>query len=120
MHCFAGAEIRSGFEIFAEAAGLEALLCEADLVITGEGAMDRQTVMGKGVGELAKRARANDCRCVGLAGMVKDRPALAEVLDDCRALTDLTTVAEAEEDAALWLEKLARETALGLTGIEPV
>ena len=120
LHCFAGAEIRSGFEIFAEAAGLEALLREADLVITGEGAMDRQTVMGKGVGELAKRARANDCRCVGLAGMVKDRPALAEVLDDCRALTDLTTVAEAEEDAALWLEKLARETALGLTGIEPV
>jgi hypothetical protein len=51
---------------------------------------------------------------------VKDRPALAEVFDDCRALTDLTTVAEAEEDAALWLEKLARETALGLTGIEPV
>ena len=120
LHCFARAEIRSGFEIFAEAAGLEALLCETDLVITGEGAMDHQTVMGKGVGELAKRARANDCRCVGLAGMVKDRPTLAEVLDDCRALTELTTVAEAEEDAALWLEKLARETALRLTGIEPV
>ena len=71
------------------------------------------------LGELAKRARANGCRCVGLAGRVEDRPALAEVLDDCRALTDLTTAAEAEADAARWLEKLACEAALGFTGIAP-
>jgi len=108
LRCFAGAKIQSGFEIFAEAAGLDALLREVDVVVTGEGAMDRQTVMGKGVGELAKRARANGCRCVGLAGMVKDRPALAEVLDDCRALTDLTTTTEGQVNAARWLEKLAR------------
>lgn len=113
LRCFAGAKIRSGFKIFAEAAGLDALLREADVVVTGEGAMDRQTVMGKGVGELAKRARANGCRCVGLAGMVEDRPALAEVLDDCRALTDLTTVAEGQVNAARWLEKLAREVGDG-------
>jgi glycerate kinase len=111
LHCFAGAEIRSGFEIYAEAAGLDALLQEADVVLTGEGAMDHQTMMGKGVGELAKRARANDCRCVGLSGMLEDRPALAEHLDDCRALTDLTTTAEAQADAGRWLEKLAREVA---------
>ena len=108
LRCFAGAKIQSGFEIFAEAAGLDAVLREVDVVVTGEGAMDRQTVMGKGVGELAKRARANGCRCVGLAGMVKDRPALAEVLDDCRALTDLTTATEEQVNAARWLEKLAR------------
>ena len=108
LRCFARAKIRSGFDIFAEAAGLDALLREVDVVVTGEGAMDRQTVMGKGVGELAKRARANGCRCVGLAGMVKDRPALAEVLDDCRALTDLTTATEGQVNAARWLEKLAR------------
>ena len=84
------------------------MLREVDVVVTGEGAMDRQTVMGKGVGELAKRARANGCRCVGLAGMVKDRPALAEVLDDCRTLTDLTTATEGQVNAARWLEKLAR------------
>ena len=108
LRCFAGAKIRSGFEIFAEASGLDALLREVDVVVTGEGAMDRQTVMGKGVGELAKRARANGCRCIGLAGMVKDRPALAEVLDDCRALTDLTTATEGQVNAARWLEKLAR------------
>ena len=85
------------------------MLREVDVVVTGEGAMDRQTVMGKGVGELAKRARANGCHCVGLAGLVEDRPALAGVLDDCRALTDLTTTTEGHENAARWLEKLAHE-----------
>ncbi|MBC8326963.1 MAG: glycerate kinase [Verrucomicrobia subdivision 3 bacterium] len=113
LHCFAGATIRSGFEIFAEAVGLETLLRAADVVITGEGAMDRQSVMGKGVGELAKRARANGCRCLGLAGQVEDRPALADYLDECRALTDFTTTAEAETDAARRLEKLSREVADG-------
>ena len=116
LHCFAGAKIRSGFEIFAEASGLDALLREADVVVTGEGAMDRQTLMGKGVGALAQRARVNGCRCVGLAGLVENRPALAEVLDDCRALTDLTTATGAEADAARWLEQLAREVADGLEG----
>jgi glycerate kinase len=111
LHCFVRAEIRSGFEVFAEAAGLDALLREADVVVTGEGAMDRQTVMGKGVGELAKLARANDCRCLGLAGMLENRPALAEQFDACRALTDLTSPAGAQTDAAQWLEKLAHETA---------
>lgn len=116
LHCFAGAKIQSGFEIFAEAAGLDALLCEADVVITGEGAMDRQSVMGKGVGELAKRAGANGCRCIGLAGRVEDRPTLAGYLDDCHALTNLTSAAEAEADAARWLEEVAREVANGLEG----
>ena len=111
LHCFAGAEIRSGFEIYAEAAGLEELLHETDVVVTGEGAMDRQTMMGKGVGELAKMARENDCRCIGLAGKVEDHPTLTEHMNDCRALTDLTSFAEAKKDAAQWLEKLARDTA---------
>ena len=111
LHCFAGAEIRSGFEIYAEATGLPAKLAEADMVVTGEGTMDRQTVMGKGVGELAKLARENNCRCLGLAGKVENRPALTEHMEDCRALSDLTSLAEAQSTAAQWLEKLARDTA---------
>ena len=90
---------------------MEELLHETDVVVTGEGAMDRQTVMGKGVGELAKMTLENDCRCIGLAGKVEDHPALTEHMNDCRALTDLTSLAEAKKDAAQWLEKLARDTA---------
>jgi glycerate kinase len=55
---FCGATIRPGFEVVAEAVGLEAKIKEADLVITGEGSLDRQTLEGKtpvGVARLARK-----------------------------------------------------------------
>ena len=67
VYCFANAELQPGFELFARSIGEK--LAEADIVITGEGGMDRQTVMGKGVGELAKLARQHDCRCLRWNGL---------------------------------------------------
>jgi glycerate kinase len=55
---FCGATIRPGFEVVAEAVGLEAKMKDADLVITGEGSLDRQTLEGKtpvGVARLARK-----------------------------------------------------------------
>lgn len=111
LHCFAGAKIRSGFEIFAETAQLESLFMDADLVITGEGAMDRQSIMGKGVGELAKLAKSNRCRCIGLAGNLDDRETLLQHFGACSALTEITPAEHALANAAHWLEKLAHKAA---------
>ncbi|QXI36323.1 glycerate kinase [Pseudomonas xantholysinigenes] len=55
---FMGARFRPGVEVVAELAGLEALVQGADLVITGEGRFDAQTLRGKtplGVARVAKR-----------------------------------------------------------------
>ncbi len=55
---FCGAEVRPGFEVVAEAVGLEGKMREADVVITGEGKLDSQTLDGKtpaGVARMAKR-----------------------------------------------------------------
>ena len=55
---FLGAQLRPGIEIVMEAVGLEACVRDADLVITGEGRIDSQTVHGKtpiGVARMAKR-----------------------------------------------------------------
>ncbi len=55
---FFGAKLRPGIEIVMEAVGLEAHVRDADLVITGEGRIDSQTIHGKtpiGVARLAKR-----------------------------------------------------------------
>jgi glycerate kinase len=55
---FCGAIIRPGFEVVAEAVGLELKMKDADLVITGEGSLDRQTLEGKtpaGVAWLARK-----------------------------------------------------------------
>ena len=55
---FTNAELKPGIEIVLKETGLEEEIQNADLVITGEGRMDRQTAMGKapvGVAKLAKK-----------------------------------------------------------------
>jgi glycerate kinase len=55
---FLGASLESGVGLILEATGFEALAAQADLVVTGEGRLDAQTVQGKapiGVARLAKR-----------------------------------------------------------------
>jgi glycerate kinase len=94
---------------------LEAHIAKADLVLTGEGMIDRQSLMGKGTGRLAQVCRALGKRCVGFAGMVEGA-AKAQTSDRLfhavHALSpDVTSPAEAKKDAAMWLERLARKTA---------
>lgn len=55
---YTNACLQSGIEIVMEVTGIEKAIREADLVITGEGRLDRQTVMGKapvGVAGIAKK-----------------------------------------------------------------
>lgn len=55
---FLGATLIPGFDLVAESLGLEQAVREADLVITGEGRLDAQTLQGKapaGVADLARR-----------------------------------------------------------------
>jgi glycerate kinase len=54
---FCGAAIRPGFDVVAEAVGLEAKMKDADRVITGEGSLDRQTLEGKTPAGVAGMAR---------------------------------------------------------------
>ena len=67
---FFGARLRSGFELISEALGLPLLIENADLVITGEGRVDRSTLEGKVVGEVARLARAAGTDCVVVAGEI--------------------------------------------------
>ena len=55
---FCGAQIRSGIDSVLDAVRFETLLDGSDLVITGEGAVDRQTVFGKVPAGVAARAKA--------------------------------------------------------------
>lgn len=52
-----GAELVSGADRFLAMAGLDLALEGVDLVIVGEGRLDRQTLMGKGPGVVAQRAK---------------------------------------------------------------
>jgi glycerate kinase len=55
---FCGAKVQPGFEVVGEAVGLEEKIKRADVIITGEGKLDNQTLEGKtpaGVAELARK-----------------------------------------------------------------
>jgi glycerate 2-kinase len=60
LRAFCGARLRPGFEVVAEAVGLGGRIADADLVITGEGSFDAQSMHGKtpaGVIEASTLAR---------------------------------------------------------------
>ncbi len=64
-----GARIESGFDVLAEAAGLDELLVGADLVITGEGMLDAESFHGKVVGGVAEWARAEAVPVLAIVGV---------------------------------------------------
>jgi glycerate kinase len=68
-----GARLVPGFGELARALGLADLMVGADLVITGEGSLDRQTTMGKAPAGVARLGRAAGAVVVGLGGRV-ERP----------------------------------------------
>ncbi len=68
MLAFLKAELRPGIEIVVKAAGLEQAMQGADLVITGEGRIDSQTVHGKTPIGVARVARQQGIPVIGIAG----------------------------------------------------
>lgn len=113
LMAFLGAEPKPGFELFADYAGLEKLIKNSDLVITGEGSMDKSTMMGKGVGEVGRMCRKRKVPCIGLAGRLADREKLTGRFRSVAGLTpDLTTPEDAMANSAQRLTELATRTAL--------
>ncbi len=111
---FAGAKLESGFDLLARHTKLAGHLRAADLVITGEGALDRSTLMGKGTGEIARRCHARKLPCLGLGGVVQDEATLRKWFQSARGLTQLTSPEQAKADPARWLATLAEQVARNL------
>jgi len=100
-----------GFDLFARDARLKTQLRWSDAVITGEGAIDASTFMGKAAGQIAAWCARTKLPCVGVCGakLVTNRNRFTEL----HALTDLTTAKAATRRAAFWLERLANQVAHG-------
>lgn len=65
-----GGRVESGIGLVRRLSGLDAALDEADLVITGEGSFDEQSLRGKVVAGVAGAARERGLPCVVVAGRV--------------------------------------------------
>ncbi|MBO3725194.1 glycerate kinase [Actinomyces bowdenii] len=106
-----GARLVPGVELVARAVGLEGLIAGADLVLTGEGSVDAQTLAGKTPAGVARIASARGVPTVVLAGRVgADADALLEA--GCLAVVsisqgDATSPAHALEIAEPSAERAA-------------
>jgi glycerate kinase len=78
---YCGAKIRSGFDVVAEAVGLESKIKDADVVITGEGSLDRQTLEGKTPAGAARLARKLGKRVFAIVGRASQDREVREIFD---------------------------------------
>ena len=81
LMAFVGGRLVSGFDMVSTQVGLEARVDAADLVITGEGRLDEQSLQGKGPVGVARLARRLGKKVVGVAGSVDDSAALRAQFD---------------------------------------
>ena len=102
---FAGARIESGIETIATAVRLDARLTGCEVVLTGEGSLDRQSAFGKTVAGVARRAAAAGVPCLAIGGRVRD-------VDRVRAIPGLTDVEAAAAESVPDAEAMERAGAL--------
>ncbi|WP_225835702.1 glycerate kinase [Streptomyces sp. NK08204] len=105
-----GARFRPGIEVMLDVLGFAPALQRADLVITGEGSLDEQTLHGKAPAGVAAAARAAGRDVVAVCGRLALEPAALELAGIRRAypLTEVEPdVARCMADAGPILERVA-------------
>ncbi|WP_413503711.1 glycerate kinase [Serratia grimesii] len=108
------ARLRPGIEIVIETLRLEEALCNADLVITGEGRLDSQSIHGKTPIGVARVAKRHGLPVIGIAGSLsKDYQVVHQHgIDAAFSVLDrIVTLDEALTEAADNLEVTARNVA---------
>ena len=100
------AQIVPGVDLVGNATGLAGKITDADLVLTGEGRLDRQSLMGKVVGAVGRMCGGADVPCVALVGIK------GEGADECLDVLDRIETLDAPiAETEARLEAVARRIA---------
>ena len=75
---FLNAELKPGIKMVLEAVDFQKHLQNTDLVISGEGKLDKQTAMGKAASGILDAANIKNIPVIAIGGSVEDREALLE------------------------------------------
>lgn len=88
LYAFLNAKLVSGADTFLSLSDFNAALQHADVVITGEGSIDEQTLQGKAPAVVAAHAKAKGIKVIGLAGKVSINPSreLIQCFDILRSI----------------------------------
>lgn len=73
---FLGAKLVRGIEVVLDAVDFDAAIADADLIVTGEGSVDRQSLMGKVLSGVLGRARKVGVPVVAIGGRVANQEEL--------------------------------------------
>jgi len=113
---FMQAELSRGVDIVMEAAKLSDIIAGADLVITGEGKIDGQTIFGKTPIGVAKTAKKHGVPVIGIAGNVAgDSDAVHEYGID--AIFSIVPGAVSLQEAFLHADKFVERTARNIAAV---
>ena len=113
---FLGGSLRPGVDIVLDTVGLDSYLEGADLVITGEGCMDFQTVYNKAPIGVARLAGRHGVPVIGVSGSLGDRftDVHEEGIAAAVAITRAPMTLEEASDQAAELISAATEQAMRL------
>jgi len=114
---FCGAMLERGVELVMDAVDFDPRIAHADLVITGEGRLDAQSIHGKTCIGVARRAARHNKPCIALVGSASDDAdlCLAHGLAAYHTLVnDQLTTDQAIAHAATHLQRRARDLAADL------
>lgn len=113
-----GANIQPGIDLIINMVGLEEKIKDADLIITGEGSLDGQSIMGKVPVGVAKLAKKNHKPVIGIGGRIDtDLHELNQYLDavfsiqtECRQLEEAMSFDVTTKQIRVVSEQIIRMT----------
>lgn len=74
LYTWLNAKLVNGIDYFLELTRFDQALARANVVITGEGSIDRQTLQGKGPYGVALQAKKAGLKVIGVAGLIPPEP----------------------------------------------
>ena len=76
MVAFLNAELKSGADLLLDISRFDERIADADLIITGEGRIDRQSLMGKIPGKILERGHSKNIPVIAIAGCIENETLL--------------------------------------------
>lgn len=114
---FLNAELRKGADMVLDAIGFDEIIRDADLVITGEGKIDSQTLNGKLPSAVAQRASARNIPVMAICGRteVESLPCFASICPVTPQEMPLEQAMQPDIAMENIKERLVRDIALNVT-----
>ncbi|MCQ6957815.1 glycerate kinase [Mucilaginibacter aquariorum] len=124
LYAHINAKLVNGIDYLLQLTNFDQSLQKSDLVITGEGSIDEQTLQGKGPFGVARRAKAKGIPVIGLAGKIPaaDNPKLNEYFNALIAIgnepSDIeTALARTEENLIRTAKNTGEMLAIGKSAV---